>query len=219
MNRPRARRTSAALTVGLAVLVAGCVKPTTFDPAAAPDHGELDRLQTTINQRPDLEVVARQLGELDGRIRAAIAANAPQTVLAPSAAKTNVRCADPYDHNIGQIRGIEDVFARPAPTAAQFKRIVAALDPVFKANGFRLNWPAGATPPEGSDPQLRDDGAQITLINTPDGNDVLRYSYTTGCLLPAAWRTAPPPDQRPASDPNLHYPYLFGPPGGRTASP
>jgi hypothetical protein len=208
-------RIAAALAVGL--LAAACVKPTTFDGAAAPDHGELDRLQTTINGRPNLEVVEQRLTDLDGRIRAAIAANAPQTILQPSTAKADLRCTDPYDHNIGQSSGVEDIYARPAPTAEQWRRITATLDPVFGANGFHLNWPAGTTPPDGSDPQLHDDGAQITLINKPGGNDVLRYSYATGCLLPAAWRTAPPPpDQRPVSDPNVHYPYLFGSPGGRT---
>jgi hypothetical protein len=215
VNRHGGGPIAAAVAVGL--LAAACVKPTTFDQAAAPDHGELDRLQTTINDRPNLEAVEKQLTALDGQIRAAIAANAPQTILEPSTAKTDPGCADPYDHNVGQTRGIEDIYARPAPTPEQWKRITATLDPIFGANGFHLNWPPGTTPPEGSDPQLRDDGAQITLINKPGGNDVLRYSYTTGCLLPAAWRTAPPPpDQRPASDPNVHYPYLFGSPGGRT---
>ncbi|MDT5109610.1 MAG: hypothetical protein QOE20_1500 [Mycobacterium sp.] len=214
----RAGRVVAALVVCTGSLAVACVKPTTFDPAAAPDHRELDRLQTIINDRPNLEVVQQQLTALDGQIRTVIATDAPQTVLEPSTAKADLGCSDPFDHNIGQTRGIEDIYARPAPTPEQWQRITATLNPIFQANGFHLNWAAGKTPPAGSDPQLRDDGAQITLINTPGGNDVFRYSYTTGCLLPASWRTAAPPaDQRPPSDPDVHYPYLYGSPGGRTA--
>jgi hypothetical protein len=211
------RRVAALILCAGGLLTAGCIKPTTFDPAAAPAHDELDRLQTVINDRPNLEVVQGQLAELDRRIRAVIAAEDPQIILEAPTAKADHGCVDPYGHNIGQTDGIEDVYVRPAPTPAQWQRITAALDPIFKASGFRLNWPGGSTPPPGSDPQIRDDGAQITLINTPGGNDVLRYSYTTGCLLPATWRTAPPPDQRPPADPGVHYPYLYGAPGGRTA--
>jgi hypothetical protein len=215
----RARRHAAALVLCAgALLAAACIKPNTFDGAAAPGHGELDRLQAVINARPNLEVVQGQLAELDRQIRAVIAGEDPQIVLEAPTATPTQGCSDPYGHNIGRTSGIEEIYVRPAPTPQQWQRITATLNPVFKANGFRLNWPAGATPPPGSDPQIRDDGARITLINTPGGNDVLNYAYTTGCLLPAAWRTAPPPpDQRPAADPDVHYPYLYGAPGGRTA--
>ncbi|EUA01535.1 hypothetical protein I547_3302 [Mycobacterium kansasii 824] len=94
------------------------------------------------------------------------------------------------------------------------------LAPVFKAAGFRPNnaAPGDAPLPLGSanDSQIRDDGVLIRLVNG-DEHSPLSYSYDTGCHLPAAWRTAPPPlNMRPPNDPDVHYPYLYGSPGGRT---
>lgn len=119
------------LTV-VAVLPAG-VKQTTFNPYAAPDNGELDRLQKIINDRPDLEVVQAQL---------------------------------------------------TAPSTGDWSEIAADLDPILKAAGFKPNTPPGVTPPQGNASYIRDDGAIVG--NSPA---VLIYSYSTGCHLPAAWRT------------------------------
>ncbi len=215
----RRRRLVLAVAVTLVALLGGCVKPTTFNPYAAPDHDELDRLQRIINDRPDLEVVKDQMATLDGTIRATIAKHSPQTELGPEQAKMGHGCTDPFGHNIGDAYTIENIYARPAPTPEQWQQISADLDPALKAAGFRLNIPTTVTSPLGSNPQIRDDGATIDLINRPGGNNVLNYAYSTGCHLPASWRTAPPPSElRPPDDPGVHYPYLYGSPGGRTAS-
>lgn len=55
------KRTSRSLTaalLGIAALLAGCIKPNTFDPYANPGRGELDRRQKIVNGRPDLETVS-----------------------------------------------------------------------------------------------------------------------------------------------------------------
>lgn len=90
---------------------------------------------------------------------------------------------------------------------------------MFSAAGFHSNDDAiPGQPPRplsaDNDSQIRDDGALINLVNH---GSLIAYDYDTGCHLPAAWRTAPPPpDMRPPNDPNVHYPYLYGSPGGRT---
>lgn len=76
------KRTSRSLTaalLGIAALLAGCIKPNTFDPYANPGRGELDRRQKIVNGRPDLETVQQQLANLDATIRAMIAKYSPQT--------------------------------------------------------------------------------------------------------------------------------------------
>src|ERR1700676_3077779 len=186
------------------LLLAGCVKPNTFNGENPPDRSELDRLQNIINGRPDLEVVQKQLSDLDTQIRAAIAAHAPQTVLPVSPPDTNRGCTDPFTHNIGDTYTVRDSYGRPAPTPQQWQDIKTTLAPIFTASGFHPNYPAGQTPPPGNDSQIRDDGALINLTNPPDLS-VLSYSYTTGCHLPAAWRTGPPPPSLRGNDPNIHY--------------
>jgi hypothetical protein len=60
-----------------------------------------------------------------------------------------------------------------------------------------------------------DDGSIIEMIDNP--GSVLGYEYSTGCRLPAAWRTdRPPAELRPVDDTDAHYPYLYRSPGGRT---
>jgi hypothetical protein len=204
-----------ALIVALSAVLPSCVKPTTFNPYAAPDTSELDRLQRQINDRPDLEVVQRQLADLDAQIRATIAKSSPSTRLPPSAPLASSVCGDPFSHNIGQSQGIDQVAANPAPTSGSWTAISEDLRPVLTAAGFRANTPPGVTPAPGTFSFIRDDGATIELKYSPG---VLLYKYATGCHLPATWRTsAPPPDQRPLNDADVHYPYLYGPPGGRKA--
>lgn len=206
--------TLALLGVVVTIALPSCVKDTTFNPYAAPDHAELDRLQTVINQRPDLQTAQRQLTDLDAKIRAAVAKYAPQTVMSPSSPKLDRGCTDPYTHNIGDTFTMDTVYARPAPSAEQFDQITAALTPILTAANFKINSPANVVPPSGTFSQISDDGSTVELINSP--NTVLVYGYSTGCRLPAAWRTSPPPpDQRPPDDPDIHYPYLFSTGGGR----
>ena len=218
MRRHRDAARRCALIALTMLLLAGCIKPNTFNGENPPDRAELDRLQQVINGRPDLEVVQKQLSELDTQIRAAIAAHAPQTVLAPTSPNTESGCTDPFTHNIGDAYTVQYTYGRPAPTPQQWQDIKAALTPIFAAAGFHPNFPGGQTPPPDNDSQIRDDGALINLTNPPD-LAVLSYSYTTGCHLPAAWRTSPPPPSQNGGDPAAHFPYLYGSPGGRTAAP
>jgi hypothetical protein len=206
--------TGTLLAILITVAIPSCIKDTTFNPYAAPDHAELDRLQTIINDRPDLETAQRQLTDLDGQIRSIVTKFAPQTVIGPSTPEGDRGCTDPYVHNIGDTFTIKKIYARPAPTAEQFDQITTALQPILTAANFKPNTPAGVTPPPGTFSQIGDDGSSIELINSPGA--VLGYGYSTGCRLPAAWRTGPPPaDQRPPDDPDVHYPYLSGAGGGR----
>lgn len=215
------RLTAALLT--LALLLSGCMKPNTLDPYANPGRKELDRLQKIVNQRPDLETVEQQLANLNSAIEAAIAKHSPQTKFADRIANTDPAngCKDPFGRSIGRQNGSDSFFGRPAPTPAQWLQIVTELAPVFSAAGFRPNNSAPGMPPpppgDLNDSQIREDGALIDLVNG-DAKSPLDYSYDTGCHLPAAWRTAPPPpNMRPGNDPDIHYPYLYGSPGGRTA--
>jgi len=202
-----------ALIVAMSAVLPSCVKPTTFNPYAAPDTGQLDRLQRQINDRPDLEVAQRQLADLDARIRATIAKSSPSTQLPPSTPLASSVCADPFSHNIGQTQGIDQVAGNPAPTSGSWTEISDDLRPVLTAAGFRVNSPPGVTQAPGTFSFIRDDGAMVELKYSPG---VLLYKYSTGCHLPAAWRTGPPaPDQRPLNDADVHYPYLYGSPGGR----
>ncbi len=220
-TRQQTRRICVAALLGSASLVAGCIKPTTFSPYANPGRKELDRMQKMVNQRADLETVEQQLANLDATIRAEIARYSPQTVFSTSttvAHRTN-GCNNPSTRIIGWQKESDHFFGRPGATQQQWLQIVTELAPVFKAAGFRPNNSVPGEPPlplgAPNDAQIRDDGVTINLVNS---NSVLAYSYGTGCHLPAAWRTAPPPpDKRPWKDPDIHYPYLYGSPGGRTA--
>ncbi|TPG37151.1 hypothetical protein EAH80_04745 [Mycobacterium hodleri] len=199
----------------LSVALPSCVKDTTVNPYAAPDHGELDRLQKIINDRPDLEAARQQLTALDGQIRATIAQFSAQTVVGPSTLKPDRGCTDPYGHNIGDTMTVEKIYARPAPTDQQWQQITAALSPILTAANFKPNTPAGVPPAAGTFSWIADDGATIEMINNP--GSVLAYGYSTGCRLPAAWRTGQPPaDLRPVDDADAHYPYLYQSPGGRS---
>jgi hypothetical protein len=218
MQHNNFRRLVVALVV--AAVSAGCVKPTTFDPHANPGRDELDRLQKIVNDRSDLETVQHQLADLDGTIRATIAKYSPATTFSttPMSSATN-GCNDPFNRSIGRQVGSDRYEGRPAPSAAQWLQITTELAPVFSAAGFRPNDTVAGQPPRPlsaeDDSQIRrDDGALIHLSTNP----LVLYDYNTGCHLPAAWRTAPPPlDMRPSNDPDVHYPYLYGPPGGRNA--
>lgn len=219
------KRTSRSLTaalLGIAALLAGCIKPNTFDPYANPGRGELDRRQKIVNGRPDLETVQQQLANLDATIRAMIAKYSPQTRFSTGVTVSHLTngCNDPFTRTIGRQEASELFFGRPAPTPQQWLQIVTELAPVFKAAGFRPNNSVPGDPPQPlgapNYSQIRDDGVTINLVNG-DNRGPLGYSYNTGCHLPAAWRTAPPPlNMRPANDPDVHYPYLYGSPGGRT---
>jgi hypothetical protein len=194
----------------------GCVEDATVNPHAAPDHGEMDRLQTVIDDRPDLDVARQKLVDLDGRIRSVITQYSPQTEIAPSVPKEDHGCTDPYVHNVGDTFAIETIYARPGPDAQQWQQITAALSPALGAAGFRPNTPPNVPPAAGTFAWVSDDGSSIEMIDNP--GMVLAYGYSTGCRLPAAWRTSQPPtDQRPVDDPDAHFPYLYGSPGGRGA--
>jgi Lipoprotein confined to pathogenic Mycobacterium len=198
----------------MSTTVLSCVKPNTFNPYAAPDHNESDRLQKNVNDRPDLEVAQKQLADLDGQIRAVITRISPQTVIGPSTPKPDRGCTDPFTHSIGDTVTIEKIYARPAPTDPEWQQITEALTPILSAATFKPNTPPGIIPAASTFSWITDDGATIEMINNP--GSVLAYGYSTGCRLPAAWRAEPPPaDLRPSDDPNVHYPYLYGPEGGR----
>lgn len=212
-------RRCVAMTLGVATALTGCLKP--LDPYANPGRRELDRLQKIVNQRPDLETVQHQLDGLDATIRAAMAKFAPQTQFSTDTTtshRTN-GCDDPFNRSIGRQVKSDLYFGRPSPTAEQWSQIVAELAPAFSAAGFRPNNSAPGQPPlplgAPNDSQIRDDGATIRLVNG-DAGSPLAYSSDTGCHLPGAWRTEPPPpSMRPPNDPEVHYPYLYESPGGR----
>lgn len=210
----------AALLLGLALMLAGCLKPTTLNPNANPGRSELDRLQRMVNARPDLEAVERQLAELDTAIRAVIGKHSPQSRFSTMAAThLSNGCQDPFTRSIGRQVNSDMFFADPPPSATQWFQIATELAPAFTAAGFAPNNSAPGTPPlalgAANDSQIRDDGATVTLVNGI-GSSPLNYSYDTGCHLPGGWRSAPPPPaSRPSNDPDVHYPYLYGSPGGR----
>lgn len=216
------RRLIAAI-LGVTFLLTGCMKPNTLDPYANPGHKELDRLQKIVNDRPDLETVVKQLADLNNTIEAAIAKYSPQSQFSSNKVDQPTNgCSDPFNRSIGRQEKSDDYFGKPAPTPAQWQQIVTELAPVFKAAGFKTERDYAAKqgvpiPPNvENDSQLRDDGARINLVGEINGGP-MSYSYDTGCHLPAAWRTAPPPpNMRPGNDPDIHYPYLYGSPGGRT---
>ena len=202
----------ASVVLGLALILSGCVKPDTFDPYANPGRSESDRLQRIVNGRPDLETVERQLADLDALIRTAIAKHSPRSVFStvPATHLAN-GCQQPFTRSIGRQINSDMIFVQPAPSLAQWSQIVAELAPLFATAGLSTDNSGSA-----NFSQRRDDGVTIKLVNGQDGSP-LDYSYDTGCHLPAGWRTAaPPPGWRPANDPNVHYPFLFEPPGGRS---
>ena len=211
------------MLLGVSTLLTGCIKPNTFDPYANPGRKELDRLQKIVNGRPDLETVEQQLANLNNTIDAAIAKYSPQTDFSTTKVSNSTNgCNDPFNRSIGRQLGSDHYFGKPAPTPEQWQQIVAELAPVFKAAGFKSELEYAAAqgahlPPDfQNDSQLRDDGVRINLVGGINGGP-MDYSYDTGCHLPAAWRAAPPPPQmRPSNDPDVHYPYLYGSPGGRT---
>lgn len=101
------KRTSRSLTaalLGIAALLAGCIKPNTFDPYANPGRGELDRRQKIVNGRPDLETVQQQLANLDATIRAMIAKYSPQTRFSTGVTVSHLTngCNDPFTRTIGR---------------------------------------------------------------------------------------------------------------------
>lgn len=212
----------AAALLAITLVVTGCVKRTTINPDANPGRSELDRLQVMVNARPDLEAVEQQLGNLDAAIRSTIAKHSPQSQFSTmSAGHLRNGCRDPFTRNIGRQANSDMFFAEPPPSAAQWLQIVTELAPVFTTAGFTPDNSAPGSPslPVGAanDSQSRGDGAKIKLVNGEAGSP-LDYSFDTGCHLPASWRTAPPPpDLRPSNDPNVHYPYLYRSPGGRSA--
>ena len=213
------RTAAVVLVAAVMALMTACVKPTTFNPYANPGRNELDRLQKIVNERPDLETAEQQLADLDAKIRAAIANHSPQTKFSSTpVAHLTYGCKDPFVRTIGRQQESDQFYGEPAPTADQWLQISKELAPTFSAAGFHQSDVTPGRPPRppGADnnSQSRGDGASIELVNHGTGID---YSYGTGCRLPAAWRNAPPPpEMRPPNDPNVHYPYLYGPPGGRT---
>ena len=211
----------AATLLGATLMLIGCVKPTAFNPYANPGRPELDRLQTKINARSDLEAVEHQLRDLDAAIRAAISKISPRSQFSSmSASHFSNGCQDPFTRSIGRQVNSDLFFADPPPSTAQWLQITTELTPTFRAAGFRPDNSAPGNPPlpvgAANDSQSHEDGATIKLVNGLDGSP-LNYSYDTGCHLPADWRTAPPPPNlRPSNDPNVHYPYLYQSPGGRS---
>jgi hypothetical protein len=212
-----------AVVLGVVTLLAGCFKPTALDPYANPGRGELDRLQKIVNERPDLESVESELAGLDATVRAAIAKYSPQTQFSTDITVSHPTngCSDPFNRTIGRQVNSDLFFGRPAPTSEQWLQIVTELAPAFTTVRLRPNnsAPGEPSPPLGApnDSQIRDDGTTINLVNGDD-RAPLAYSYDTGCHLPTAWRTAPPPPtMRPPNDPNVHYPYLYESPGGRSS--
>jgi Lipoprotein confined to pathogenic Mycobacterium len=209
--------------LGIALLLTACVKTNTFDPYATPGRNELDRLQKIVNERRDLEIIEQQLATLDSAIDAAIAKYSPRTHFsATEVSQSTNGCNNTFNRSIGRQEKSDDYFGQPAPTPDQWQHIVAELAPPFGAAGFKTEVEYAGTQgvplPPGSqnDSQLRDDGVGINLVGGSDRGP-MNYSYDTGCHLPAAWRSAPPPpNMRPSNDPNVHYPYLYGSPGGRT---
>lgn len=218
---PRWRGVVVAVLSAMAAVLTGCVESTTFNPYAMPGRNELDRRQKIVNQRPDLEAVVQQLASIDITIRAIIAkySSATQFSIVHVSHRTN-GCNGPFTATIGRQQNTDLFFGSPAPTSEQWRQIVAKLAPAFAAANFRPNNSPPGNPPlplgTPNDSQIRDDGVLINLVNG-DSDSPLDYSNDTGCHLPAAWRTAPPPPSlRPGTDPNAHYPYLYESPGGRS---
>ncbi|AKN16266.1 hypothetical protein MHAE_06162 [Mycobacterium haemophilum DSM 44634] len=209
-----------AVLSAMAAVLTGCVDPATYNPNPIPGHGELDRLQKIVNQRPDLETVVQQLASIDVTIRATITKYSSATQFSTVQVSHQINgCSGPFIAAIGRQQDTDLFFGSPAPTSAQWLQIVTELAPVFAAANFRPNNSAPGSPPlplgAPNNSQISDDGALINLVNG-DSDSPLDYSTDTGCHLPAAWRTAPPPpSMRPGNDPNVHYPYLYESPGGR----
>ncbi|MBY0442916.1 MAG: LppA family lipoprotein [Mycobacteriaceae bacterium] len=215
----RAPRYLALLSAML--MLNGCIKPTTFNPYANPGRPELDRLQEIVNARPDLELVKQQLAQLDIAIRATITKYSPQTTWSSIVISHSPNgCMNPFGRTIGSQVNSDLFFAEPAPDSASWLQIVTELAPVFSAAGFHPNNSAPGDPPlplgAANDSQIRTDGTLIDFVNG-NARSPVDYHHDTGCHLPSAWRTAPPPlSMRPPNDPNVRYPYLYKSPGGRS---
>ncbi len=136
------------LLLGVALPLAGCMKPTTLDPYANPGRKELDRLQKIVNQRTDLETTEQQLANLNSAIEAAIAKYSPQTQFSSTKVDQSTNgCNDPFNRSIGRQEKSDNYSGQPAPTSEQWLQIVTELAPVFSAAGFRPNNSAPGTPP------------------------------------------------------------------------
>lgn len=171
------RRITAGLVIlGLSAALTGCVKPNTFNPYAAPEKNELNRLQTIIDDRPDLATATRQLMDLDRQIRSAYSRYAPQSVLPPSTPSPDRGCSDPFGHNTGDTYTIDRVVAKPAPTEEQWQQIKAELQPILAAAGFTPNYPPGASQPSDILNVRSGDGGMIEI----SGGGLI-YHATTGC--------------------------------------
>jgi hypothetical protein len=205
---------AAATTLCVAIALTGCVKSTTFNPYAPPDNKELDRLQTVVNDQADLEPTKQALLELDTKIRAAIAEHSPHTVLATYGIDASEgSCVEPYTWTIGTQYNSAHVSGKPAPDAQQWQRIVDEITPEFAQAGFHesANTAAGRV--------SQSNGEAFVELTNGSGGSPLMYKFSTGCRMPTAWRTSPPPPGTDSHDAEIHYPYLFGSPGGRTVAP
>ncbi len=209
----RAYRAAVAV-LAVTMTVSACIKSTTFNPYAPPDTGELDRLQQTVNAAADLEPTRAVLNQLDTQIRATIAKYSPQTMLAPYGIKEAFgNCQQPYTWAVGQQYTPAPLSGKPAPTAAQWQQITAALKPVFDNAGFQ----------PGKEPIIDGiaygDGSAFVSLTNGGEQGTLMSKASTGCRMPTAWRSTPPPPGTFTPDPVFHYPYLFGGEGGRSREP
>jgi hypothetical protein len=211
-----------ALAVGMVLGSAGCVDARDVDPAAKPDEAELNRLQETVNARPDLETVQAELRALRAQVQHAINRIEPGMVLPdvptddpgqPPPGRLQA-CLEPFNHTVGRrYRSGEFVTAGGGFDLAQWEQLVADMTPVFDAAGF--SYDSERYGPPGSDhrnaSQVRDDGVRIEFLGSVHENGPVLFGYDIACNLPAAWRTGPlPADEYATIAPGAHYPYLYG---------
>lgn len=221
---PGLRRTllTAALALGLALGSVGCINARDVDPAAKPDETELNRLQETVNARPEMEVVQGQLRDLQAQVQQAITRIVPGAVLpeSPSADPGQPppgrleACVEPFNHTVGRrYRSGEFVSTGGGFTLQQWQQLVDAMTPIFDAAGFSYDsaryGPPG--PDHRNNSQARDDGVRIEFLGSVHDDGPVLFGYEISCNLPAAWRTGPlPADQFATIAPGAHYPYLYG---------
>lgn len=212
------RATSLAITtVVLAASVAGCVKPTDYDPAARPDESELNRLQEIVNARPSLENAREAAATIEMAVRRSLSAHAPREALPQSPDPTvpplkpgEVECWEPFNHSVGRAYK-SATFVGGALTAEQWRKVGADVEPLLEKSGFTVN-PDYAEPPDGLPnlAQRRDDDVVLNLV-ARDTDGRLMFNYRIGCHLPEAWRGGPPPEGFDSRQgPGAHYPYLYG---------